>query len=203
VLILLSPFPALDAALKGFRGLVLLSVAGTAFLNPWLGAAWALVIIGVAYFIAGWSFRLSHLGLVFVWDLVTLRRRRFVPDQAANRMFLARKLNNVPARTYGTLRRDEKGGLVLRYRPLLVLPERTLMLPDGSYAIGRGFFYSQIVKVEDQALTEAMLLPPRYRCHEEELVPIYGLTGVEDAGLLALWRWLKDALGFKAQPQPA
>ena len=48
-----------------------------------------------------------------------------------------------------------------------------------------------------------MLLPPRYRGHEEELVPIYGLAGVREAGLLAVWGWVKDALGFKAQPQAA
>ena len=82
VLILLSPFAVVDAALKGFRLLVLLTVAATAFANPWLGAAWALVIIAIAYFIAGWSFRLSHFGLVFVWDFITLRRHRFVPDRA-------------------------------------------------------------------------------------------------------------------------
>ena len=199
VLILLSPFPVIDAMLKGFRGLVLMTVAATAFVNPWLGAVWALLIIGIAYFIAGWSFRLSHFGLVFVWDFVTLRRRRFVPDTTANRMFLARKINKVPARTYGTLRRDEKGGLVLQYRPLLVLPGRALTLPEGQYAVARGLLYSQIVRVEGEGLIPATLLPPRYRGHEEALVSPYGLRGVRDAGLRAVWRWLKEALGFKAQ----
>jgi hypothetical protein len=203
VLILLSPFGVLDAALKGFRGLVLATVAGTAFLNPWLGAVWALVIIGIAYFIAGWSFRLSCFGWVFVWDFVTLRRRRFVPDQLANRMFLAREISKVPIRTYGTFRRDGKGGLALKYRPWLVLPERSLTLPGGQYAIARGLFYSQIVKVEGQGFTAAVLLPPRYRGHEEQLVALYGLTGVRDGGLRAVWRWLKETLGFKVQPQAA
>ena len=202
VLILLSPFGVLDAALKGFRGLVLATVAGTAFLNPWLGAVWALVIIGIAYFIAGWSFRLSCFGWVFVWDFVTLRRRRFLPGQSANRMFLAREISKVPIRTYGTLRRDGKGGLALKYRPWLVLPERSLTLPGGQYAIARGLFYSQIVKLEGQGLTAAMLLPPRYRGHEEQLVALYGLTGVRDGGLRAVWRWLKETLGFKVKVQP-
>ena len=118
VLILLSPFAIVDAALKGFRLFVLLTVTATAFANPWLGAAWALVIIAIAYFIAGWSFRLSHFGLVFVWDFTTLRRRRFVPDKASNRMFLARQLSKVPARTYGTFLRDEQGSLVLQVPPV-------------------------------------------------------------------------------------
>jgi hypothetical protein len=203
VLILLSPLAVVDAALKGFRLLVLLTVAATAFANPWLGAVWALIIIGIAYFIAGWSFRLSHFGLVFIWDFVTLRRRRFQPNQSANRMFLARQINKVPARSYGKLLRDEKGGLVLKYHPWLVLPERVLVLPAGRYAVGKGLFYSQIMKEAGQGLIPAMLLPPRYRGHEEELVSIYGLAGVRQAGLRAAFRWLKDLLGFRTQPQPA
>jgi hypothetical protein len=201
VLILLSPFGVVDAALKGFRGLLLATVAATAFLNPWVGAVWALVIIGISYFIAGWSFRLSYFGWVTVWDFITMRRGRFVPDKSANRMFLARKIHNVPARTYGTLRRDEKGSLVLQFRPWLVLPKRSLTLPEGKYAIARGLLYSQVVRVEGQGFAPAMLLPPRYRGHEEALVSAYGLTGVQDAGLRAAWRWLKEALAFKAQPQ--
>ena len=200
ILILLSPFAAVDTALKGFRLLVLLTIPATAFANPWLGAGWAVVIIVIAYFIAGWSFRLSHFGVVFIWDIVTLRSGRFVPDKQGNRMMLARQINRVPARTYGTLRRDEQGALVLQYRPWLVLPRRTLVLPAGQYAIGRGLFYSQIMREEGRGLTAVMLLPPRYRGHEETLVSIYSLTGVREAGLLAAFRWLKDTLGYKTQP---
>ena len=200
ILILLSPFAIVDAALKGFRLLILLTVTATAFANPWVGAVWALIIIGIAYFIAGWSFRLSHFGLVFVWEFVTLRRKRFVPDPSANRMFLARQINKVPARSYGKLLRDEQGSLTLKYHPWLVLPERTLGLPPGRYAVAKGLIYSQIMRVEDRGLTAVMLLPPRYRGHEEALVPIYGLTGVRDAGLRAAFRWLKESVGFKAQP---
>ena len=64
-------------------------------------------------------------------------------------------------------------------------------------------FYSQIVRLEGEGFVSAMLLPPRYRGHEEELVSIYGLAGVRDAGLRAAWQWMKDAVGMKAQPQMA
>ena len=201
ILILLSPFAVVDTALKGFRLLVLLTVLATAFANPWLGAVWALVLIGIAYCVAGWSFRLSHFGLVFIWDIITLRNRRFLPDPSANRMLLAREIDRVPARTYGTLRRDEEGRLVLQYRPWLVLRRRTLTLPEGQYAIGKGMFYSQILKVEDRKLTALMLLPPRSRGHEEALVPIYGLAGVRDAGLRAAFRWLRETVGVGGRMQ--
>jgi uncharacterized membrane-anchored protein YitT (DUF2179 family) len=203
VLILLSPFAVIDAALKGFRLLLLSTVAATAFANPWLGAAWALIILAVAFFIAGWSFRLSYFGLLFIWDIVTLRSRRFQPHPSGHRMLLAHQIDHVPARTYGTLRRNEQGRLVLQYRPWLVLRQRTLTLPEGQYAIGMGLFYSQLLNVEGRKLSAVILLPPRYRGHEEKLVSIYGLTGVREMGLRAAFRWLQETLGAKPQPQPA
>jgi hypothetical protein len=112
-------------------------------------------------------------------------------------------INQVPARSYGKLLRDTKGSLVLMHRPWLVLRERALVLPEGNYAISRGLLYSQIMKVEARGLTSALLLPPRYRGHEEELVPLYGLAGVREAGLRAAFRWLKESLGFRPQPQAA
>lgn len=202
ILILLSPFGAVDAALKAARTAVIASVAVTSFANPWIGAAWALVIILISWLIAGWSFRLSHFGLSFIWDFVTLRSSRFQPDPTANKVFLGRKIDYVPARTYGKLSRDENGGLVLKYRPWLVLPERRLTLPATKYAAGKGVFFSEILQVDGDNTKIALLLPPRYRGHEYELVAIYGLTDVRDTGLLAAWAWCKSMLGFKT-PIPA
>ena len=203
VLILLSPFTTVDAALKGLKLAVLGTVAASAWANPWIGAAWALVIIGISYFIAGWSFRLSHFGLVFLWDLLTFRRNRFVPDQTANRMFLGRKTNKVPARTYGTLTINEQKQLVLTYRPWLVLPVRTLTLPEGRYAVGEGAFFSEIQRLEGDEGRTALLLPPRYRSHEEALAGIYGLVDVRPVGLRAAWAWFTGSHGGRRQPAAA
>ncbi len=203
VLIVLSPFTTVDAALKGFRLALLGTVTATAWANPWIGAAWALIIIVLSYFIAGWSFRLSHFGAVFAWDLFTFRRNRFVPDPAVNKVFLGRQLNKVPARTYGRLSRNEQGRLLLKYRPWLVLPERTLEFPEGKYVVGKGAIFSEIQQLDGEVVHTAALLPPRYYTHEEELIPIYGLVEVRDIGLRAAWRWLKESLGFKAQPAAA
>ena len=200
VLIILSPFTTVDAALKGFRLALLGTVSVSALANPWIGAAWALILILIAYLIAGWSFRLSHFGLVFTWDFFTFRSSRFTPDKAVNKLFLGRKITKVPARTYGKLSRDEKGSLVLKYRPWLVLAERTLVLPDGKYFVGRGAFFSEIQERQADATKTALLLPPRYRGHEEELARIYGLTGVSDIGLRAAMNWIKEVCGIKAEP---
>jgi hypothetical protein len=203
ILILLSPFTTVDLALKTVRTAILATVVGTSLMNPWVGAAWALIIIGISYFIAGWSFRLSHFGAVFTWDFFTRRHKRFKPDPITNKLFLGRKINKVPTRTYGKLCRDGQGRLVLRYRPWLVLPQRTLEIPDGEYEAGRGLFYSEIVRVEGDDVKTAMLLPPRYLGHEEQLIKIYGFTGTRDVGVRAAWKWLKELCGFKAQPQVA
>jgi len=192
ILILLSPFTTVDAALKAFRTAVLASVAVSAWANPWIGAVWALVILIISYFISGWSFRLSHFGLTFIWDFFTGRRNRFHPDTKSNWLFLSRKINKVPARTYGKLSRNEKSELVFGYRPWLVLPPRTLVLPPGNYEAGRGIFYSEILQVEGDSAKTMILLPPRYRGHEEEVAKIYGLAGVRDVGIRAAWAWFKS-----------
>jgi len=206
ILILLSPFPMIDAALKTFRATVLASVAGTALVghwagHPWIGGAWALVIILISYLIAGWSFRLSHFGLVFVWQFFTGARYRFKPAPVVNHMFVSRKIERVPARTYGGLSRSDKGELVFKYRPWLVLPQRTLVLPAGTYEAGRGLFYSEIMRVDGNSTRTMFLLPPAYRGHEEEIARIYGFAGTRDVGFRAAWAWFKGL--FKSQPAAA
>jgi hypothetical protein len=197
ILILMSPFTTVDTALKGFRTLILASVAGTAFMNPWVGAAWALIVLLISYFIAGWSFRLSHFGLVFIWEFFTGSKGRFHPDAKENKMFLGRKIEKVPTRTYGKLFRNEKSELVFDYHPWLVLPKRTLILPAGNYEAGRGLFYSEILRVEGDSAKTVILLPPRYRGHEEEIAKIYNFAGVRDVGIRAAWAWFKSLFGSK------
>lgn len=203
VLIILSPFTTVDAALKGFRLALLGTVAGTALANPWIGVAWALFIILVSYFIAGWSFRLSHFGLVYVWDFFTFRSKRFQPGPALNRMFLGRRINKVPARTYGSVGRDEHGNLVMKYRPWLILNPRVVVLPAGEYAVGKGLVNSEIMLIEGEKTRTMLLLPPRYRGREEALAKIYGLAGVRPVGLNAALKWLKEFFTGKEQPVAA
>ena len=207
ILILLSPFTTVDALLKTFRATVLASVVGGGFLgqwtgHPWIGAIWSLVIILISYLIAGWSFRLSHFGLVFVWEFFTGGRYRFKPSPKENRMFLGRKTEKVPTRTFGALSRNDKGELTFTFRPWLVLPQRTLVLPPGNYEAGRGLFYSEIMRVEGDSIRAVFLLPPHYRGHEEEIAKIYNLAGTRDVGFLAVWAWVKSLFG-RSKPATA
>jgi len=76
MLILISPFTSVDTALKGLRLSLLSLVAGSAAMNPYFGAGIALVVILAAWLLAGWSFRLTIFGSVYIWDFVTIRRKR-------------------------------------------------------------------------------------------------------------------------------
>ena len=125
------------------------------------------------------------------------------PAAGANKMFLSRKINDAPARTYGKLYRDERGSLVFDYHPWLVLPRRSLVLPEGKYETGHGLFYSEILRVEADAARTMILLPPRYQGHEDQLVKIYSLAGSREVGLRAAWSWIKSILRGGAATQTA
>ncbi len=204
VLIVISPFATVDAGLKSVRLFLLSTVTLTSFAHPYWGAVWSLVLIVAAYFLAGWSFRLTVFGNVFAWDLLTLRQKRFVPKPAGNWMFTARKIDQVPVRTYGKLTRSDSGEFVLRYRPLLVLPARTLPLPEGQYALGRGMIFPELMRVEGATTKTYLTLPPRFRSHEETIAQIYALSEVRDLSLVkgyrAFWLWLKSLFGWGSKP---
>jgi hypothetical protein len=196
MLILISPFSTVDAALKSIRLGLLATVPVTSYIDPYLGAAWALLLILVSYFLAGWAFRLSTYGSLFIWDYLTFARTRFKPDAKENWMFLARETGKAPIRTFGKLAKNEKGEFVFRYRPWLVLPARELVLPPGRYAVGKGLVYGELVRLEGEERTAVMLFPPRYNTHEETLSGVYGLGEVVEVGIIA---GIKELLGMKTR----
>ena len=195
VLILLSPWGAIDAALKAARTTLLGVLTLTATINPWVGALLSLVVVVVAYFVAGWAFRLTVFGSEFCWDFVTLRKNRFTPQENDNAMFAGANLPDVPVRTYGRLVQRTEGGLEFVYRPWLVLPVRVAKVPAAKLAVGRGLFFSSIFAEGGGTF---FLLPPRYHGHEEMLARVYRMDGVRDAGLRKVWGALKELFGGTA-----
>jgi hypothetical protein len=204
VLILVSPFGAVDAVLKLARLLVLSALTAVAFIDPVIGGLLSLVVIFICYLLSGWAFRMTIFGTVFGWDILTLRHRRFQPDAKANWVFLARTVEQAPVRTFGKLHRNEQGQLALSYRPWLMLPSRVLILPAGQYAIERGLVFPELLQMDGRFARSMCLLPPRYLSHEEEVARIYGLSEVQEVpvlrGFKAAWRWLKQRMGFGNKP---
>jgi hypothetical protein len=198
VLILLSPWGAIDAALKSARTALLGLLTLTAAINPWVGAALSLAVIIFAWLIAGWAFRLTYFGTIFCWDFFTVRRARFTPKENDNKMFAGGNLPGVPPRTYGRLVLRTSGGIEFYYRPWLVLPERSAPVANdkAQLAVGKGLFFSSITANDRDTL---FLLPPRYHGHEDLLARAYLLGGgVRDAGLRKAWSVMKELFGGSA-----
>ncbi len=191
VLILLSPWGVIDGFLKGVRTALLGVLTITATLNPWLGAALSVVIIIVAYFVAGWSFRLTVFGTIFSWEFFTRRKSRFTPSRESNALFSASLLKKlgVPVRSYGRLSKTAQGDWLFSYRPWLIGSVKTVSVFPEQCELGRGLLFSTI-REKDGTL---FILPPRYRDHEEELVSLYAIPGgVRPAGVLKAWSALRD-----------
>lgn len=207
MMILISPFATVDAGLKAFRTFLLSTVTVAGFANPTVGLVWSLVIIVASYFLAGWAFRLTVCGTQFIWDYLTFGRTRCKPGAAGNTMFLAREIDKVPIRTYGTLARNAAGELVFTYRPWLLLAPRTLVMPKAAYAVGKGVFHSEIVTVNGEEHAAVFTLPPRYSTHEDALSQVYGWGATTDvgivAGLKAIGRFIGELCGFGAKPATA
>lgn len=196
VLILLSPWGAVDAALKAARTAVLGLVTATAYIDPVVGATLSLAIVVLAYFCAGWAFRLTVFGTVFTWDFLTLRRHRFVPAADGNWVFAGRAVGGAPVRTYGRLVRGEGGALRLVYRPWLVLGERSAELPTSGLAVGRGLFWPTVEFREAEKDRTLLTLPPRYQGHEPAFAAAYGVGEIRDVGLRRGWAVVKELFGF-------
>ena len=200
VLILLSPWGAIDAALKSFRTAMLGLLTATAALNPTYALILSLVIIVFSYFVAGWSFRLMIFGTAFCWDFFTMRKHRFRVDPVSNKLFSGAHLKRVPVRSFGYLVNEPENGLIrFVHRPWLVFRPRTINVTMNRPYIGKGLFFSSVRDTDDKKDITLFLLPPRYRGHEEKLAQIYKLEGgVRDAGLLKAWSSLRELFGGSA-----
>lgn len=199
VLILLSPWGTIDAALKGVRTGVLGLVTATAWIDPVVGATLSVIIIVFAWCTAGWAFRLMTFGSVFCWDFFTVRRKRFQLLADGNKLFTAAQFEGVPPRTYGRLHQTADGGLTLKFRPWLVLSEREVPVPREGLVVGRGVFYSEVLGHDPKADRNRtlLLLPPRYLGHEELLARTYHIPGTCEVGLRKAWGWIKESVGFR------
>lgn len=200
VMILICPFPGVDALLKSLRLSIMGLLVGASHVSPTLATVLAAAIAVVCFFTAGWSFRLSVFGSVYSTDILFFRRR----DVAGGGVVAfagpaAQQKSGVPMRTLGTLRKEGKNGLSFHYRPWLILPEKRIDLgtPEG-FAAGRGLFNPFLVGINDPS-TPWLRLPPRYRGQEHAMVDRFALAGTVDCGMSgALRTWFAE--NFRGGP---
>lgn len=198
VLILISPFGQVDAALKGVRVSVMGLLALTSAVSPGTAAMLSGVIILVAALLAGWAFRLTVFGSIFCWDFFSFRTYRYKVDQRVNAAFAGRRLPGVPNRSYGKVVIADDGRVVFTWRSFLFGPKKEVELPTRDTILGKGLFYPVVTQVENATDKPRHLLtwPPRYRGHEDELRRVYRFAEIREVGLLRGWAWVKEMLGF-------
>lgn len=196
VMIALSPSALLDMMLRTFR-LSLLGLLGlSSWVHPYLGAALGFFILFIAWLIAGWSFRLTVYGSVLSWDFLTGSDGSADPAHDPLRAFSQRGLPGVKARSYGRLESNGAGAWFFRYRPWLVLPQRSVPLPAGGTAVLKGAVSPLLVRQGALRAQTLMRFPPRFRTREVELAARLGagevLEGRIVRGFRAAWQWLKE-----------
>jgi hypothetical protein len=201
VLIILSPFSTVDAALKLMR-MSLLAMIGVIYaIAPWMAAALCVVLILVAAWLAPAAMRLAIFGARFAADILLPWRgkRRATPDNP--HVFTLGRLAGLPPRTGGRLVLMDDGTAVFRYRRWCVLDVRTIPLPDGVRQVEKGIFSPSLVHGRGAAEATLLLFLPRYRGHEEKVVEHLKFQGVRDhpaaRGLAALKEWLRGVLRRK------
>ena len=199
VLVALCPFGAVGTVLKLLKTTVLVAIVGTAFLNPFLGAGFALLIIGLAAFLAGPAFRLTVFGTVLAVDTMLPWRAKRVATPDAPHVFTAHGVPGVPARTFGRLKRDTDG-VVFCYRPWLVLAPQEVSLPSGQFVMAKGVWYpSLLVSAGSSNSCHTMLnFPPRYRGCEQVIATHFEIHEIRESvlnrGLKAIRAWFTEVL---------
>jgi hypothetical protein len=203
VLIVLCPFGFIDAGLKLFKLGLLSSVVVASFISPFLGLAVSLTILCVAAFLAPWAFRLTVFGTLFGLDVLFPSRARRLADPNQPQAFIGRGFARVPVRTYGWLRRTDDDKIEFCYRPWLVLPQRSLRVPEGELAITKGVFFPSVRHRASSHERHRMLLLflPRYRKHEQAIASHFRISDVRDGrvitGFRAVRSWLADTVGTR------
>jgi hypothetical protein len=196
VLILLSPFRIVDAGLKALKLFLVSSIIACAAIAPWLGAVVSLLIIGGAWLLAPWAFRLTVFGTLLSLDvfLPWVSRRNASPDDP--RVFLAHALEKVPVRTYGRLVRSASG-IEFKYRPWMVFSERRVVLPSENAVISKGLLYPSLAAVVEDRKSRTVLV--FRRCHRTQVNAIAANLEIAEvresllvSGFRSAWAWMTD-----------
>lgn len=202
VLIAFSPFTLLDAGLKLSKAGLILLVTVPFLIHPMFGAAVSLLVIAIAAWLAPAAFRLTRYGSLMSLDILWPWRKDAASTPANAHAFTARRIDGVPVRTYGRLRRAPDEAPIFSYRPWLVLPRRSLRLPADGLAIGRGLLFPSLLHRTDPSRESSQRLlsfRPRYRGREEALAAHCRTQDIRDSALLggarAIKAWMREVFG--------
>lgn len=189
-LVVLSPFALLDMVLVALRAAVLGLIVVALVISPFLALALCVPIIILSLLFAGWCVRLDLFALCVATDLIFRRGKSTEPGRAPIRAFLAARGLGAPIRTMGHA--IPSGDMVrFTYRPLFILPRRTLDLANARSVLVRGAIWPTIHAGEPRR--RLLSLPPRYSPHAAVIAARLGARE-EDGAVRRAWRGLRTAL---------
>jgi len=195
-LAMLCPFGPVELITRMIKCSVLVVILASTVISPVLGLLVCAIIILVSTKVAGWAYRLTVFGLVLMHDLILPRAAQRAVDTQNPHAFVKCKRLQIPARTYGRLK-YENGALSFRYRPFFFTPTKSVELPPNPRYIVKGFFVDAINDSDVNQTTGKskklcrIMLPPRYRRHEEALSHSLGIQEIRDSTLLKGWKAFK------------
>ena len=169
-LIVLSPFALIDTLLVALRASVLAMLALSLLVSPILALLLCAPIILLSLLFAGWCVRLDMFALCVALDLLFARAKRSDPSRGPMRAFLATRGHGAPIRTMGHAQPDP-AGIAFTYRPLFLLPRRTIHIAASQPTLVRGAIWSTIIEQPPGVARTQRLLafPPRYTPHAETI----------------------------------
>lgn len=201
VLLLLSPFGAIDAVMKLSKLATIIMMMLLYAISPVLAAILAVFIIVIAVFLAPATFRLCVFGTVMSGDyLRSLVRKSDTANTA--RCFLARKSDSgLKARTFGRVIATEEGELSFVSRFFFFGHKRTIPLPSADrLTIHRGILFPSLTTdcpSTDRRIALVHFLP-RYRHSINSLGDLLAVTQFTDnpvvKGVKALSSWAKGSV---------
>lgn len=191
-LVVLSPFAIVDAMLVSARTAVLAAIGLAFAASPFLAFLLCLPIVVLSLLVAGWCVRLDLFALGIAGDILLRRWRGARADDGPLRAYLASGAHGAPVRTMGRVEPVD-GGLRFRYRPLFVLPVRTLEIASARSDLVRGLLWSNLA---DRATGRGIVaLPPRYQPHHAAVAARF-TAEVRDGRIRRGLRGVRDALAI-------
>ena len=163
VVILLSPSSTLDNVLNLFKGSVVLVIVLATATHPLLGLLVSLVVFLVSLFLFSVAWRMTLLGTVLAWDVLTFRHRRKTPDPSRLLVFVGRPVRGTKRLALGWLELGDE--LTFHGRARFGLARRSVKLAREGVLVEEGLLIPTIsAKTTDG--TCSFWLAPRYRGHE-------------------------------------
>ncbi|TWT30072.1 hypothetical protein [Blastopirellula retiformator] len=214
VIILLSPFPLVDTALRCLRIGVVLVMYLLCWIHPALGLMFALPILIIAALTMNRSLQALKLSVRIMWDLVAWRRYPLTLETTRLSAFTMISLPRTPWFTLGQLIKKENGWHFC-YRRFLLGPRVDTLVELGDLQIAKGTLASLAARKTESGSQVILRFPPGYRGQEETLAEILGgetvdwsaLTKIRDMWKNRRWPFFGRAVKAKVEncdePQPS